>query len=100
LAQALKNVLQNAIDHIIDKSKHEKNFRGFLDIEIKAHADSAEILITDNGSPEKNPSVPIGLGIPVASQILRDHAAEIRFEQNLDHQNLAKISFSRLVLRS
>jgi Signal transduction histidine kinase regulating C4-dicarboxylate transport system len=100
LAQALKNVLQNSIDHIRDKAKHQQGFRGFLDIEIRAEKDHAEILITDNGTAEKNPSVAIGLGIPVAAQILRDHAAEIHFSQNLDQQNLAKISFSRLVLRS
>ncbi|MNJ93234.1 Sporulation kinase A [compost metagenome] len=100
LAQALKNVLQNAIDHIMDKTRQQKGFRGLLDIEISADGESAYLIIKDNGTIEKNSSVPIGLGVPVASQILRDHEAELEFSSLLDPGNLAKISFSRLVLRS
>jgi nitrogen-specific signal transduction histidine kinase len=100
LAQALKNILQNAIDHLTERSRQEKGFRGSLDIEISAGSDSAYIFIKDNGMPEKNPSLPIGLGVPVASQILRDHEADLEFFSGPGHENVAKISFHRLVLRS
>ncbi|MBO9665272.1 MAG: histidine kinase [Bdellovibrio sp.] len=100
LAQALKNILQNAIDHLTERSRQEKGFRGSLDIEISAGSDSAYIFIKDNGMPEKNPSIPIGLGVPVASQILRDHEADLEFFSGPGHENVAKISFHRLVLRS
>lgn len=100
LAQALKNLLQNAIDHLSDRSRHEKGFRGNLDIEISTQVESAYVFIKDNGTPEKNPSLPIGLGVSVASQILRDHEAELEFSTTEAGENLAKISFSRLVLRS
>jgi len=100
LAQGLKNVLQNSIDHVTDKSRHEKGFRGFLDIEILAGPDNAQILIMDNGTPEKNASLPMGLGVSVASQIFRDHEASLEFSTGLGQENLAKISFSRPVLRS
>ncbi|MFM6929381.1 MAG: histidine kinase dimerization/phospho-acceptor domain-containing protein [Bdellovibrio sp.] len=100
LAQALKNVLQNAIDRLTEKSRQVKGFQGSLDIEITSGLDSAQIFIKDNGIPEKNPSLPIGLGVPVASQILRDHKADLEFFSDPDKENVAKISFHRLVLRS
>jgi signal transduction histidine kinase len=104
LAQALKNVLQNSIDHLTEKARSTKGFRGVLDIEIQIRTDgklgSAAILIKDNGLQEKNTNHPIGLSVPVAAQILRDHEAELTFEPGPGNQNLAKISFSRLVLRS
>ncbi|HEX7672655.1 MAG TPA: histidine kinase dimerization/phospho-acceptor domain-containing protein [Bdellovibrio sp.] len=100
LAQALKNLLQNSIDRLNDRIRNQKGFRAFLNIEISAGDDFAHILIKDNGTPEKNPSLPIGLGVPVASQILRDHEADLEFFSGLDHENVAKISFTRLVLRS
>lgn len=100
LAQALKNVLQNAMDHVSDRARHEKGFRGFLDIEISAAGDSAQIIIKDNGTPEKNPSLPMGLGVSVAAQILRDHEATLEFLLGPGQENMAKISFSRPVLRS
>lgn len=100
LAQALKNLLQNSIDRLNERIRQQKGFKAFLDIEISAAADTAYILIKDNGTPEKNPSLPIGLGVPVASQILRDHEADLEFFSGPDHENVAKISFSRLVLRS
>lgn len=100
LAQGLRNVLQNSIDHLNDRLRHEKGFRGILDIAIIADSETAQIVITDNGTPEKNPSLPIGLGVSVAAQILRDHEAELAFSAGLGQENMAKISFSRLVLRS
>ncbi|MNL11020.1 Sporulation kinase A [compost metagenome] len=100
LAQALKNVLQNSIDHLTEKARSTKGFRGVLDIEIQIQSGSAAILIKDNGLQEKNTNHPIGLSVPVAAQILRDHEAELTFEPGPGSQNLAKISFSRLVLRS
>lgn len=100
VAQGLKNILQNAIDHITERIRQEKGFHGLLDLEISADSEAAQILIKDNGIPEKNLSLPMGLGVSVASQILRDHEANLEFSSLLDQQNLAKISFSRLVLRS
>lgn len=100
LAQAIKNILQNSIDHIIERLNQEKSVHGLLDLEIFAATQSAYISIKDNGTPEKNTSLPMGLGVSVASQILRDHEANLEFFSNSAHINLAKISFSRLVLRS
>lgn len=100
LAQALKNVLQNSMDRLTDRIRHETGFRAFLDIEIAPEQDHASILIRDNGPVDKNPSLPMGLAISVASQILRDHEADLEFSSPEGQQNLAKISFPRPVLRS
>ncbi|MDG0815319.1 histidine kinase dimerization/phospho-acceptor domain-containing protein [Bdellovibrio svalbardensis] len=104
LAQALKNLLQNSIDRINDRIRQQKGFKGFINIEISSpnnlQPEIAQILVKDNGTPEKNPSLPIGLGVPVATQILRDHEADLEFFSGPDHENVAKISFTRLVLRS
>jgi nitrogen-specific signal transduction histidine kinase len=104
LAQAVKNILQNAIDHVIDKGRKQPGFSAKLDIEITpantTPSSFATLLIKDNGTPEKNPSLPIGLGVPVATQIFRDHQADLEFFSGPDHENVAKISFTRLVLRS
>lgn len=100
LAQALKNLLQNSIDRINEKIRQQKGYKGQIDVEISAGPGFAHIFIKDNGVPEKNPSLPIGLGVPVASQILRDHEADLEFFSGPEHENVAKISFTRLVLRS
>lgn len=100
LAQALKNILQNSIEHMKEKIRQQKGFRAVLDIEISSDQKTAYIFIKDNGILEKNASSPIGLSVPVASQILRDHEASLELSAQGDTANLAKISFSRLVLRS
>lgn len=94
LAQALKNVLQSAIDHVTDRSRNEKGFRPILDIEISSGTELTYILVKDNGTPEKNPSLPIGLGLSVASQILRDFEGTLEFSLSQDQENIARIAFS------
>lgn len=100
LAQGLKNILQSCIDRIGEKSRTEKGYRAFLEVRLWLEDNSANILITDNGVPEKNPSLPVGLGLSIASQILRDHHAQLELSLASSAENLAKISFSRPVLRS
>lgn len=95
LAQALKNILQNSIDHMTDRLRHEKGYQAVLDIEISVQdPQEVYIFVTDNGTPEKNPSSPLGLSVSVASQILRDHKADLEFSINSSNENLAKIGFT------
>lgn len=97
LAQAMKNILQNAIDHVTERLRHEKGYHAVLDIEITSQDTRGVVIsVNDNGTPEKNPSSPIGLGVSVASQILRDHKADLEFSLNPRNENIAKISFTHL----
>lgn len=96
LAQALKNVLQNSIDRLTDRIRHVKGFRALLDIEVAVTDGQGQIIIKDNGTPEKNPTSPLGLGLSVATQILRDHEALLEFSLNDAQENLAMVTFSAL----
>ncbi|UOF00839.1 PAS domain-containing sensor histidine kinase [Bdellovibrio reynosensis] len=96
LAQALKNVLQNSIDRLTDRIRHVKGFRALLDIEVAVKDGLGQILIKDNGTPEKNPTSPLGLGVSVAAQILRDHEAVLEFSLSDAQENLALVTFSAL----
>ncbi|WP_041583629.1 histidine kinase dimerization/phospho-acceptor domain-containing protein [Bdellovibrio bacteriovorus] len=94
LAQALKNILQISIDRVTDRIRHNKNFKALMDIEILMTEAGPEILIHDNGSPEKSTSMPLGLGLSVASQILRDHDAKLEILPDKTAGNGVKISFT------
>lgn len=94
LAQALKNILQISIDRVTDRIRHNKNFKALMDIEILMTEAGPEILIHDNGSPEKSTSMPLGLGLSVASQILRDHEAKLEILPDRTTGNSVRISFS------
>ncbi len=62
LAQGFKNILQNSIDRVTDRIRHEKGFQGFLDIEIKTSGDHGLVLVTDNGKARKKPESALGAG--------------------------------------
>lgn len=97
LAQALKNILQISIDRVTDRIRHDKAFKALMDIEILLTENGPEILIHDNGTPEKSTSMPLGLGLSVASQILRDHEANLEILQGKSAGNSVRISFSGVV---
>ena len=94
LAQGLKNILQSSIDRLTERVRAEKGFRGVLDLEITAGAEGPEITIIDNGQPEKNPHLPLGLGLSVASQILRDHEAHMTLTVNEHQENVTRITLA------
>ncbi|MFV8257393.1 histidine kinase dimerization/phospho-acceptor domain-containing protein [Bdellovibrio bacteriovorus] len=94
LAQALKNILQISIDRVTDRIRHNKDFKALMDIEIQMTEAGPEILIHDNGSPEKSTSMPLGLGLSVASQILRDHDAKLEILPDKATGNSVRISFT------
>jgi C4-dicarboxylate-specific signal transduction histidine kinase len=100
LSQAVKNVLQNAIDGLSDKIRSQQGFRGILDITLEESPDRATLTIRDNNSAQKNSNLAVGLALPVATQILRDHEAVLETTTGGQGEGVAKISFSRPVLGS
>ena len=92
LAQALKNILQNSIEHIIEKRRQSSD-AGLLYLEIFKDTQASYLLVRDNGSPEKNPSAPLSLGVSVAAQILKDHQSKLEFTMTEQGHNLARITF-------
>lgn len=93
LAQALKNVFQNAIEHLNHRIRHEKGFHAVLDLEIRRTPQGPEIRISDNGTVDKNAATPMGLGLSVATQIFRDHEAQLVMGVSETQHNLACITF-------
>lgn len=100
LSQALKNVLQRSIDSIAEKTRTSGAFAAHIHIELKENSADPEIWVSDNGTVHKNSHLAVGLALPVATQILRDHAASLDTSASVSGENLAKISFSRPVLGS
>ncbi len=100
LSQAIKNILQTSIVSLTEKIRLQRGFRGILDITLEEGPEEIRLLFKDNASFGKNSSVAVGLALPVATQILRDHHARLEIFSSDHGEGVAKISFSRPVLRS
>lgn len=99
LSQAIKNILQMAVDSIQTRSKKSgADFKGQLDLSLQLTTDKYVISVKNNGINYEKESA--GLGIPVASQIVEDHGGKLEISSSTNHETLAKISFPRPVLRS
>lgn len=92
LSQAICNILQNSIDAVTERARHEPNFSGRIDVELITGETAYRLRITDNGlgiRPEHEPQVitPLfstkasetnaGLGLTIAYSIVRDHHGDL-----------------------
>jgi two-component system NtrC family sensor kinase len=94
LAQALKNLLQNSIEHLTEK-RGQSSEVGLLELEIaKDPQQNFILLVKDNGLAEKNLTNPASLGVSVAIQILKDHHARLDFAISPEGNNIARITFT------
>lgn len=100
LSQAVKNVLQRSIDSVAEKRRVQPHETGLIELFLEESPETISLIIKDNGLVNKNPHLAVGLALPVASQILRDHAATLETSATSSGESLAKISFSRPVLGS
>lgn len=104
LAQALKNVLQAHIDHLLEKKREKNSLPLHVIIDVSADLEKIRINIRNlndlESTTQENFNAPVGLALPVAQQILRDHNASLDFEPASSGLYLAKISFPRPVLGS
>lgn len=99
LSQAIKNVLQNALDAIVQRRKNNTDpFVGHIEVRLELTPEKYFIFVQHNGLNYEKESA--GLGIPVASQIVEDHSGTLEISSSTNHGTLAKISFPRPVLRS
>ncbi len=99
LSQAIKNILQMAVDSIHSRAKKSPaDFKGQLDLSLQLTTDKYVISVKNNGIKYEKESA--GLGIPVASQIVEDHGGKLEISSSTNFETLAKISFPRPVLRS
>lgn len=100
LSQAVKNVLQRSIDAVAEKRRVQPHETGLIELFLEESPETISLIIKDNGLINKNPHLAVGLALPVATQILRDHGATLETSATTSGESLAKISFSRPVLRS
>lgn len=104
LAQALKNILQAHIDLLLEKKRENPSISPHVVIDLDEDIQKIRITIrnlNDHLSADnKNFNTLVGLALPVATQILRDHNAKLDFELGNSGLYLAKISFPRPVLGS
>lgn len=108
LVQAFKNILQNSIEAISDKT-------GLINITLESDSQNVFVIIEDNGigientihnkifnplfSTKNNEQHP-GLGLTVAFQIFQDHNANLEIVSQPMVGTTAKISFKRLDLNA
>lgn len=98
LSQALKNILQLALDLLINEQRQKSNFRGQLEIKLKTEAQEIRVEVRNFLPFNKNSLSGAGLALPIAQQIFHDQKAEVEVHADSTGNWTAKISFSRPVL--
>ena len=108
LIQALRNVLQNSVESILDQLEGHQDFDGQIRIEAKSGAQGIDIVVSDNGrgmdrehqSQAMNPlfttkdvSTHSGLGLTIAHQIVADHNGKLEIFSQPMAGTAVKMSF-------
>lgn len=108
LTHAVRNILQNAQESLIEKRKHEKSFTGIIRVELEETANAVELRISDNGdgiAPEtrdkifdplyttKDPETNPGLGLTLALQIVEEHFGSINVTTDNNKNLCFKLRF-------
>jgi len=110
LSQAIRNILQNATEAVLDRAQNEKEFEPKIRIEVKILKQDYQMTIVDNGVgiEEKNinkifnplfttksHSHNSGLGLTVAYKIIREHGGSLEIKSKPGFGTTARISFRR-----
>jgi two-component system, NtrC family, sensor kinase len=111
LTHAVRNILQNSQESLIEKRKKDKSFLGKINIELFENAQSININISDNGDginledkyrifdplyTTKDPETNSGLGLALALQIAEEHKGQI----NVSVGNDKKLTFNLRFFKS
>lgn len=110
LTHAVRNILQNSQESLIEKRKKNSQFSGLISIELLDQRDHFEIVITDNGEAidekdkhrifdplytTKDPETNSGLGLTLALQIVREHNGGIDVTISKDKKMSMHLRFSK-----
>ena len=110
LSQAIRNILQNATEAVLDRAQAEVGFEPKIRIEVKILKQDYQMTIHDNGVgiEEKNinkifnplfttksQSQNSGLGLTVAYKIIREHGGSLEITSKPGFGTTARISFRR-----
>lgn len=96
LSQAIRNLLQHAIDSLIEKSQSHKNFQPFIEIRIEARDQDFLFQILDNGLGSESTS---SLSLSVAGQIIHDYNGHLEFSSQSKPFRLCKFTLPRPVFQ-
>lgn len=116
LAQALTNILKNALESIETRrllDHTEEDWRGVINVALEEKGDAIRLCVQDNGNglpvAERlklmEPYVTTrakgtGLGLAIVKKIMEDHGADIELEDDESGGAIVIISFSRDALKA
>lgn len=113
LTQSLVNILQNALDAVIERKNHDKNFLPLISVELSCDKRNYFIDVVDNGvglgknehlkifTPfftTKNQDQHRGLGLTISYQIIKEHVGDIELTQLSKNLTRVRVILPRPVL--
>jgi two-component system, NtrC family, sensor kinase len=110
LTHAIRNIMQNAQESLIEVRRADKTFKGVIEISLTESPSHVELLVCDNGKglepgikdkifdplfTTKDPETNSGLGLTLAQQIVKEHGGHISVSTSKDKNLCFKILFSK-----
>ena len=94
----MEHLLQHFAERIVRELKVEENFNPILKIDIELDQKQIIIYMSDELPKDRKTSIPRGIGVSVAQQIILDHKGTLELDLSEGLYNRAKITLPRPVL--